>query len=198
MKIDQDDIPEYIRARKPSPWSPLHAIAKWSIAGLFGIGITAGALYFVDGNMAQLARNAQVARTPTTHIAPPTPSKRTPTESTYDDYDAQVARALEASKNTSIQEAKIEWGEPEKSHQAQGIKNTSFNDSNYIPRKADNIARHSPPQQPETTVKQQSPTKIVVVGKQEDPNPGCTFAFKEGSIERRNCNARSNLSKRNQ
>lgn len=140
MKIDQDDIPEYIRARKPSPWSPLFSIAKWSIAGLFGIGITAGALYFADGNLAQLAQAVRINGNPI--IAEPLPAPATQLPA-YDEYDAQVARALAASNTQKAPAAKIEWEQVEEpAYQAPAPKQTSFSDENYRPR---TVNTYTPP-----------------------------------------------------
>ncbi|WP_220813083.1 hypothetical protein [Pseudomonas paralcaligenes] len=121
MRIDQDDIPEYIRARKPSPWSPLFSIAKWSIAGLFGIGITAGALYFADGNMAQLAKLSRIEP----NTAKPTPAvpPESNTERYYEDWTPPEKTAED-----------LFWED-----QGNSEKQTVYNDSNYRPKNPVNV-----------------------------------------------------------
>jgi hypothetical protein len=139
MKIDQDDIPEYIRARKPSPWGKLLAAVKWSIAGIFGLGVTGGALYLAD-DLAQLAQAVRINGNPI--ITQPSPAPATPVPA-YDEYDAQVARALAASDAQKAPTAKIEWEQVEEpAHQAPAPKQTSFSDQNYRPR---TVNTYTPP-----------------------------------------------------
>lgn len=152
MRIDQDDIPEYIRARKPSPWSPLFSIAKWSIAGLFGIGITGGILYLADGNLAQLAQAVRINGNPVISQPSPAPSAPVPT---YDEYDDQVTHTLAASNIQKATATKIDWEQAEEpTYQAPAPKQTSFNDQNYRPR---SVNTYTPP--PSQQIAYNQPTK---------------------------------------
>lgn len=81
------------------------------------------------------------------------------------------------------------------------VKQTVFNDQNYTPKDAINLinAREWGAAEPyEQTRKRQEEQKIIVIGQQNRPEDWiCSYAGKEGSLGRRDCKSRYQLSNRN-
>lgn len=172
MRADSGDMPDYLQPR-----SHAGGAVKWIVAGVFGIGITAGILYLAGSNLSGNMRSFVSQKQPQ---AEPVPRKIfIPTEPVRGtDWDQVVE---EQARRDAEPQAEMP------------IKQTSFNDQNYIPRGADNVVpaekvyAEQPPEQ-----RSQKPTKVVVVGKAERRlSDYCPY--KEGSVERRNCKQSMNL-----
>lgn len=86
------------------------------------------------------------------------------------------------------------WADQKKQEQP---KQTVYNDRNYTPKGAENIVTfENTTEKPETAYLK--PREVVVVGVQRDrAEEVCSWAHKEGSIEKRNCKAEFNLNMRN-
>lgn len=149
----------------------LQGIARWLIAGTFGLGVTAGFFYLASRDFEHSAFSvtsempAQPAPEPIFEITKPHNPEVKDWETVVEE---QALRDVESRVEAPARQ-------------------TSFNDQNYIPRGADNIvaaATVAPEQQPESP--KQRPKEIVVVGKGEKRvRDYCPFA--PGSLEHRNC-----------
>lgn len=172
MRADRDDMPDYLQPRNHAGGA-----IRWTVAGILGVGVTAGILYIAAENL-----NGKVHSLAMQKQSQPAPVPRKlfiPTESVRGtDWD-QV-----------VEEQTRRDAEPQPERPT---KQTSFNDLNYIPRGADNVVpaekiyTERAPEQ-----RKQEPKKIVVVGKAERRlSDYCPY--KEGSVERRNCKQSMNL-----
>lgn len=175
MRADRDDMPDYLQPR-----SHAGGAIRWIVAGMFGVGITAGILYLAGGSVGQNERSLTSQKQPQVE---PVPRKIfIPTESIRGtDWDQVVE---EQARRDAEPQAEMP------------TKQTSFNDLNYIPRGADNVVpaekiyTERAPEQ-----RKQEPKKIVVVGKAER-RVSDYCPYKEGTVERRNCKQSTNLMSR--
>lgn len=100
----------------------------------------------------------------------------------------------EAPERTSPTAEEQFWSEQKKEERP---KQTVYNDRNYTPKGAQNVITYDTTEQPERAYRK--PREVVVVGVQRDrAEEVCSWAHKEGSIEKRNCKAEFNLNTRNQ
>lgn len=182
MKAEWNDAPDYIRRR------PRKGLA-WLIPGLIGTAIMLAALQmasssFLKGTAQGIAdKRAQPKPAPVPEIrrAEPTATK---------DWDRVVEEV--AARGATPQ---LETAQPQAATTEPPIKQTVFNDKNYVPQGATNIVPATRVI-PETTITIPSRQKeIVVVGKESRISDFCPGG--EGSIERRNCKASVNLNTRN-
>lgn len=175
MKAEFDDAPDWVQksARKGGLGKPI-------LVGLIGIGLTLGGLYIagealLKSRLQQLADvSSQSQPSPAAEIVRPRPA-----EKDWDQIVDEVSKRSELTNITTETQAK----------------QTTFNDSNYVPIGADNVVRYAPPK-PEPEVPQsREKLKVIVVGK-ADPKPSDYCPGKEGSLQKRNCKAHINLSER--
>ena len=180
MKADRHDAPEWIRSN-----SRKRGNLGVVIPGLIGTVITVGALYvgsqaFLQGTVKNLAE-----------------SKQQPTA-------LPVAEIRRAKPETDWSKVVEEQARRDAMYQPQAelpattentaTKQTVFNDLNYKPRGADNVL---PVEKNKKTVEQEKPTQKLKVTVIKETKDTTCWPLKEGSVERRNCKASINLSRRN-
>lgn len=122
MKADRDDAPRYLTSSN-------HAggLARWLIAGLVGVSITAGLLHLAG---------VKITSQPV-HTAKPSSS------STYDP-NAYVPQFDEITELNRSAEEEF-WSDiAKKENQQPRAKQTDYNDSNYTPRGAVNVVSTEP------------------------------------------------------
>jgi hypothetical protein len=180
MKADRHDAPEWITSsnRKRSN-------LKMVIPGLIGTVITIGALHFasqalLQGTVKNIAeRKQQPNTTPVAEIRRAEPqtdwSKVVEAQARRDAMSQPKAGLPASTENTAT-------------------KQTVFNDLNYTPRGADNVL---PVEKNYKTVEQEKPEKKLKVTVIKETKDTTCWPLKEGSVERRNCKASINLSRRN-
>nr|WP_235989149.1 hypothetical protein [Pseudomonas lopnurensis] len=183
MKAKWNDAPDYIRRR------PRKGAVAWLIPGLIGTAIMLAALQmmssaFLKGTVQGIAdKRVQPKPTPVAEItrAEPTATK---------DWDRVVEEV--AARGATPQP---QTPQPQAATAEPPPKQTVFNDKNYVPQGATNIVpatRVAP--EPAVAI----PTRqkeIVVVGKEPRISDYCPGG--EGSIERRSCKMKVDLSLRN-
>jgi hypothetical protein len=183
MKADRNDAPEYIRT------STRRSIARtWIIPGVIGTCITLGLLQvagtaFLKGTVQNLAEK-------NTHSRPvPIAELTRPEKVTSKDWDRivdeQARRDLQTQSNTAPSQAEMANAP---------TKQTVFNDSNYIPRGADNIASFAEPPQP--VEKPVEKMKVTIIEQTPSMKDRACWPHKEGSVERRNCRSSVGLNYR--
>ncbi len=168
MRASREDAPRYIGKKSEGP--------SLGIAMVIGCAITAAAL-LLWSNFQKFEEPQPAADEPHAYVPrhnfeePAKPAGPTPEERF--------------------------WAEQ---NQAKKERQTEFNDSNYTPRGADNVVAFEKVEaQQEPNQAARRPKEVVVVGVQRDrANEACSFFYKEGSVEKRDCKAEFNLSTRNQ
>ena len=176
MRAEFDDAPDWVqqRARKRGLGKPI-------LIGLIAIGLTFGGLHIAGG---ALLKNRLEHLAAITNQPQPIPvaeiSRPQPTEKDWDQVVDEVARRSEPANAKTVTPAR----------------QNTFNDSNYVPRGADNVVRYAPAKpEPEVPQYREKP-KVIVVGK-PDPKLSDYCPGKEGSLQKRNCKTQINLSERN-
>ncbi|WP_312809476.1 hypothetical protein [Agrobacterium cavarae] len=182
MKAEWNDAPNYIRRR------PRKGAVAWLIPGLIGSAIMLAALQMVSSAFLKgtalgiVDKRVQPKPAPVAGIrrAEPTAIK---------DWDRVVeevaARGAAPQLQSAQPQATISVTAP--------AKQTVFNDKNYVPQGATNIvpATRITTEQSVTVPPRQK--EIVVVGKESRIRDLCPY--REGSIERRNCKMKVDLSR---
>mgnify|MGYP001250097178 CR=1 FL=1 len=189
MKADRDDAPEWLTSR-PRKSGSMVAV----LAGGVGMVITLGLLTvageaFMQSTVKNLAENRQQPKPkPVAEITrvEPAPAK---------DWDRIVEQ--QARRDAMSQQLSEQLSGPG----SPAIKQMVFNDQNYTPKGAINLAdaREWGTAEPyEQTRKRQEEQKIMVIGEQNRPEEWiCSFVGKDGSLSRRDCKSRSQLNRRN-
>lgn len=182
MKAEWNDAPDYVRRR------PRKGAVAWLIPGLIGTAIMLAALQMVSS--AFLKGTAQGIADRRIPPKPAPIAEITRAEPVTKDWDRVVEEV--AARGTAPQ---LQTAQPQAATTEPPIKQTVFNDKNYVPQGATNIV-------PATRVIPEPavaiPTRqkeIVVVGKESRISDFCPGG--EGSITRRNCKASVNLGARN-
>lgn len=180
MKADKNDAPEWIKSssRKRSNLGVV-------IPGLIGTVITIGALHvasqaFLQGTVKNLADSKQQP-TP----APVAEIRRSEPQTDWSKVVEEQARRDAMSQPQA---------ELPTSAEHTVTKQTVFNDLNYTPRGADNVL---PVEKNYKTVEQEKPAQKLKVTVIKETKDTTCWPLKEGSVERRNCKASVNLSRRN-
>lgn len=168
MNADWEDAPSYLQKKKSDP--------TIVIALVIGCAITAAALLIWSKFM-------------TVDSPPPATPAPEPYVSKYN---------FEEAPEHSGQTAEEQFWADQKKHEQP--KQTVYNDRNYTPRGADNVVAFEEVEtRGEPIQTGRRPKEVVVVGVQRDEaNEACSFFYKEGSVEKRDCKARYNLNSRNQ
>lgn len=182
MKAEWNDAPDYIRRR------PRKGAVAWLIPGLIGTVIMLAALQmvssaFLKGTVQGIAdKRIQPKRAPVAEITRAEPAAT----KDWDRVVEEVAARGAMPQPQSVQPQAVTTEPP--------IKQTVFNDKNYVPQGATNIVPATRVI-PEQTITMPSRNKeIVVVGKESRTSDFCPG--REGSIERRNCKSSVNLNLR--
>lgn len=182
MKAEWNDAPDYVRRR------PRKGAVAWLIPGLIGTAIMLAALQMVSS--AFLKGTAQGIADRRIPPKPAPIAEITRAEPVTKDWDRVVEEV--AARGTAPQ---LQTAQPQAATTKPPIKQTVFNDKNYVPQGATNIVPATRVI-PEPTITIPSRQKeIVVVGKESRISDFCPGG--EGSIERRNCKASVNLNTRN-
>lgn len=168
MRASREDAPRYVGRKKGAP--------NLGIAVVIGCAVTAAAL-LVWSKFQKFEAPEQAVEESQPYV--PKYSFEEP------------ARSAEPTAEERF------WAEQ---NQAKRERQTEFNDSNYTPRGADNVVAYEEVEtRPEPIQTARRPKEIVVVGVQRDEaNEYCSYAYREGSVEKRDCKARYNLNSRNQ
>lgn len=181
MKADRDDAPEWLTSR-PSKGSNLKVV----LAGTIGTVVTLGALTlagqaFMQGTVKNLAANSQQPKPkPVAEISRAEPAPR-------NDWDKIVE---EQARRDAMSQQQPEQPTGSDSH---AVKQTVFNDQNYIPRGADNVLGLRETYQPAEPEKPTGKVRVTVIKETKDQT---CWPLKEGSIERRNCKSHVGLNYR--
>ena len=186
MHVDMDDVPEHLKSRKKG--KALHFLGTMAV-GTAVIGVLA-AVASIEVPLTRLPKIAVVAEPQAGAVTNRTNSVEWPSYQPELSHNSGAAYGnAESLENTRAEPEQ----EPESKRQ------TVFNDQNYTPRGADNVlAFEEIKPEPKPIHAVRKPKEIVVVGVQRDrANEICSYAHKEGSVEKRNCKARMNLEMRN-
>lgn len=180
MKAEWNDAPDYI-ARHPRKSRRLAKL----IPGLIGTVVTLAVL--------QMAGSAFLQGTVQDIAAPkPAPiaeiSRAEPASAR--DWDKVVEEVAARGATPQPQPGQLQSGTSDMPVNKQNV----FNDSNYTPQGAHNVVPAVTTYQPKEIQAPRKKQEIVVVGK-EEPRLRDFCAFREGSIERRNCKMRMDLSR---
>ncbi|CAM2921463.1 Uncharacterised protein [Ectopseudomonas mendocina] len=189
MKADRDDAPEWLTSRPRK-----NGNLGFVLAGAIGMVVTLGALTvagqaFMQTTVKNLAENRQQPKPKL--VAEITRAEPAPKI----DWDEIVEE--QARRDAMFQP------QPEQptGSDSPAIKQAVFNDQNYTRKDAINLinAREWGAAEPyEQTRKRQEEQKIIVIGQQNRPEDWiCSYAGKEGSLGRRDCKFRYQLSNRN-
>lgn len=183
MKAEWNDAPDYIRRR------PRKGAIAWLIPGLIGTAIMLAALQMVSSaflkGTAQGIADKRIQPKP----APIAEIKRAEPAATKDwDRVVEEVAARGATPQPQSAQSQAVAAEPP-------LKQTVFNDKNYVPQGATNIVPATRVIPKSTVTIPSQPKEIVVVGKESRLSDFC--AYREGSIERRTCKANANLNSRN-
>lgn len=184
MHVDMDDVPEHLKSRKKG--KALHFLGTMAI-GTAVIGVLAA----VASIEIPVTKHPQIAV-----VAGPQAGAVTNRTNgvEWSSYQPEVSR----NSATAYEDAEtLENTQPEPKPESE--RQTVFNDRNYTPRGADNVlAFEEVTPEPKPIQAARKPKEIVVVGVQRDrANEICSYAHKEGSVEKRNCKAQMNLDMRN-
>jgi hypothetical protein len=183
MKADWNDAPGYIRTS-----SRRSSARTWIIPGVIGTCITLGLLQvagtaFLKGTVQNLADK-------NTHSWPVPVAEMTPAENvTSKDWDRivdeQARRDLQTQSNKAPSQAEMANAP---------TKQSVFNDNNYIPRGADNIASFA--EAPQPVEKPVEKMKVTIIEQTPSMKDRACWPHKEGSVERRNCRSSVGLNYR--
>lgn len=183
MKADWNDAPDYITRR------PRKRAVAWLIPGLIGTAIMLAVLQMASSTFLKGTAQGIADRRVQPKPAPVAEIRRAEPTATQD-WDRVVEEVAARGATPQPQSA-----QPQADTTEPPIKQTVFNDKNYVPQGATNIVPASRVI-PEPTITTPSRQKeIVVVGKESRISDFCPGG--EGSIERRNCKASVNLNLRN-
>ncbi|WP_312954857.1 hypothetical protein [Pseudomonas songnenensis] len=183
MKAEWNDAPDYIRRR------PRRGAVAWLIPGLIGTAIMLAALQMASSSFLKGTAQGIADRRIPPKPAPIAEITRAEPAGTKD-WDRVVEEVAARGAMPQPQSA-----QPQAVTTEPPIKQTVFNDKNYVPLGATNVVpatRVIP--EPTVTVSPRQ-KEIVVVGKESRISDFCPGG--EGSIERRNCKAKVNLDYRN-
>ncbi|SFJ14935.1 hypothetical protein SAMN05216206_3540 [Pseudomonas guineae] len=180
MKADRHDAPEWITSGRRKRGN-----LAMVIPGLLGTVITIGALHFasqafVQGTVKHLAESKNQSK--------PVPVAEIRRAEPQTDWSKMVEEQARRDAMSQPQ------AEQPKSTANNAAKQTVFNDANYTPRGADNVL---PVEKNYKTVEQEKPAKKLKVTVIKETKDTTCWPLKEGSVERRNCKASVNLSRRN-
>jgi hypothetical protein len=176
MRAELDDAPDWVqqRARKRGLGKPI-------LIGLIGIGLTLGGLHIAGG---AFLKNSLQKLTAVPSQPQPAPV-------------AEVSRLQQAEKDwDQIVDEVAKRSGPTTTTVTTQNKQTTFHDGNYVPRGADSVVRYAPPTPEPEVPAPRKKLEVVVVGK-PDPKLSDYCPGKEGSLQKRNCKTRTNLSERN-
>ncbi|KRW59406.1 hypothetical protein [Pseudomonas sp. TTU2014-080ASC] len=177
MQADWNDAPSYLQTRANKGRGK-----AWIIPGIVGTCITLGLLHlagsaFLKGTVQNLAEKPSPAKP--APIAEITRSEKLPAK----DWDRIVEEQARLDAQLQRQPAQAPV-----SVENTVIKQTVFNDQNYIPRGADNVLSLKVSEQPVQTEKSSGGLKVITI--KEKPkvrDQACSWMWREGSIEQRNC-----------
>jgi len=165
MHADRDDAPFYIRKKRSQLGQIIAILAA-------GSAITLGALMLIP------APKQIKAPSPAAALAAKTPQR-------------EIANQAVKTLRQERQEPIAEIYKPNPATEPAGVKQTSFDDSNYIPKGANNVVSY-----PQPIVREEPKAegmKVTVVKQKTRIRDYCQG--KEGSIERRNCRAMITLNR---
>ncbi|WP_147172713.1 hypothetical protein [Pseudomonas sp. SJZ079] len=160
----------------------------WIIPSVIGTCITLGLLQvagtaFLKGTVQNLADKSTHSRpVPVTEITRP---EKVISKDWDRIVDEQARRDLQTQSNMAHSQAEMANA---------STKQTTFNDHNYIPRGADNIASFA--EAPQPVEKPVEKMKVTIVKQTPSMKDRACWPHKEGSVERRNCRASVGLNYR--
>ncbi|MCQ4269342.1 hypothetical protein NAV28_19160 [Pseudomonas stutzeri] len=182
MKADWNDAPGYLKR-------PRKRGAAKLIPGLIGILITLGLLQmassaFLKGTVQDIVdKRTQPKPAPVAEITRAEPAATKDWDRVVEEVAARGA--MPQPQSTQPQAATVD---------VSPVKQTVFNDNNYIPKGATNVVPATSTYRPKF-VPTPPKKEIVVVGKETRLRDYCPY--REGSIERRNCKSQVGLNHRN-
>lgn len=185
MKADRNDAPEYIRTS-----SRQSGASAWIIPGIIGTCITLGLLQvagsaFLNGTVQSLAhKSTQAKPAPVAQIPRQDPVSEKDWERIVED---QARRDQGAQLNTTLYQSETA---------SASVKQTVFNDDNYIPRGANNVMSFVVPTSMVEEQKITEKLKITVIKQESNTKDRACWPYKAGSIERRNCRSSIGLNYR--
>jgi hypothetical protein len=183
MKADLNDAPEWIKSK-----SRKRASMALAIPLVIGAVIAAGAFY-VNSQSALLSHLKNLAQS--NQQPAPIPIAEIHQTEPETDWDKVVEQ--QAHRDAILQQ-KTE--QPEDSEPTP-VKQTVFNDQNYIPRGADNVLSLNVPDQPPEQEKPKQKMTVTIIEQTPSMKDRACWPHKEGSIEQRNCRADVGLKNRN-
>jgi hypothetical protein len=185
MKADWNDAPEYIKAS-----SHRSGANAWIIPGIIGTCITLGLLQvagsaFLNGTVQSLTHKSTRAKpAPVAHLTRQDPV----TEKDWDRIvDDQAKRDQAAQLKTTPNQIEATNAT---------AKQAVFNDSNYIPRGADNVVSLIEPAHTAEKEKPAGKMKVTIIKQEPSMKDRACWPHKEGSIERRDCRSSIGLNYR--
>lgn len=185
MKADWNDAPDYIKTS-----SRRSGASAWIIPGIIGTCITLGILQvvgsaFLEGTVHTLADKSSHSKSvPVAQIA-----RQDPTA------DKNWQRIVEEQARRD-QAAQLNIMPHPTEASSASVKQTVFNDQNYMPRGANNVMSFV---EPASRVEEQEPVeklRITVIKQEPSMKDRACWPHKEGSIERRNCRSSIGLNYR--
>lgn len=184
MKADWNDAPEHIQKHARKRRRGVAKLIPWLIGTVISIGLLQAASYALLTGTAQsiVDKRTQPKPAPVAEItrAEPTTTK---------DWDRVVESVAARGATPRPQSDQIQADTADST-----LKQTVFNDKNYVPQGATNIVPATRVAPEAAVLSLAGQKKIVVVGKERRLSDFCPY--KEGSIERRNCKANINLNVR--
>jgi hypothetical protein len=182
MKAEWNDAPEYIRRR------PRKGAVAWLIPGLIGTAIMLAALQMVSSTFLKGTAQGIADRRIQPKPAPVAEITRAEPAATKDwDRVVEEVAARDATPQPQSAQPQAVTAEP-------APKQTVFNEKNYVPLGATNIVPATQIAPDRSATIPAGSKEIVIVGKESRLRDLCPY--REGSIERRNCKMRTDLSDR--
>ena len=175
MHAERDDAPYYLQTKREKPWRVMAIMTIGSV-------ITLGAITLLPGP-------ALIKAPPLANVQPTTYK---PQRQNYSD-----PRISERSKQDDYTHREVSTpAYPQLMPEQEIEKQTSFDNTNYIPKGAVNVVSYQEPEQTAPIeANKKKKLEIVVVGEERRLRDYCPY--REGSIERRNCRMQVDLNTRN-